>query len=491
MIIPKLIEIKRNKYFLLILILLNNMTLWAQLTNSLGTESVTELECVQSKITSTFVASSMEYVSTHPTGWNNERVLIHRSTDYGSTWTLIDSIEILPGEICIGDPVVAVDNSGNFYLVVMRVHSAFPSPFIVDLELYNSVDDGKTWSFVSKPYISNTDFWSDYPQIIARGSGELYLTFSLYKSTRESDSKVIFQKSVDEGLSWSNIHEFSIPEGEQVIMGSDISWGSDEKLHLTYAGVSNSQIYHFHSLDYGLNWSEISISSIGVTAANITKPISHINFDYFGVLSHKPHNVNTPITYHSFMDGNWQSLTLANGAYAQGLITNDGIIHLIYNQRVDNNFLIKYVSSVDKGQNFSNPIVLYSSDFTNDGDGEYQSLFIGTDGKCYLTFCDWGDDSRAKLLVFPPYTLGTEEYEEDDILIYPNPATEILTIELTNSSITKSVKLLNIYGTLIKEIPIENSQMKYEFNISKIPVGYYIVLVEEDTRFIVKNVLKH
>jgi len=466
------------------------MILWAQSPSSLMTERVTELECVQSKITNTFVTSSMEYVSLHPTGYNIERTLIHRSTDYGTTWTLIDSIEVLPGEIIIGDPVITIDNSGNFYLVVMRVRSGYPSPFVVDLELYKSIDDGQTWSFVSKPYICDLDFSADYPQIIAKGNGELYLTFSLVKSNWGYESKVIFQKSVDEGISWGNIHEFSIPEGELAIMGSDISWGIDEKLHITFAGILNSEIYHFHSIDFGLNWSDISLSDTGETAANVTKPISHVNFDYFGVLSHKPHNVNTPITYHSFIDGNWQSLTLAYGAYAQGLITDDGITHVIFNQKADNNFLIKYVSSVDKGLNFSDPSVLYSSSFTTDGNGEYQSLLIGTDGKCYLTFCDWGDDSRAKLLVFQPHTLGVHEYEEDNILIYPNPATEILTIKLTNSSVARSVKLLNLEGALIKEIPVENSQMKYEFNMSKIPVGYYFVLVVEDNRILVKNVLK-
>ncbi len=347
----------------------------------------------------------MEFVTIHPSGWNTERTLIHRSTDFGTTWTLIDSIEVLPDNICIGDPVIAVDNSGHFYLVVMRVHSVPPSPFLADLELYKSVDDGQTWNFVSNPYISNLDFGADYPQITAKGNGELYLTYSLNKLVGQVETKIIFKKSVDGGLSWGDPHEFPFPVGEHVVMGSDISWGKNEKLHITFGGTINFQIYHFSSIDFGENWSEISVSSTGTTSAHITKPISHINFDYVGVLSHQAHNVNTPITYHSFINGNWQSFKLADGAYAQGLISDDGIIHVIYNQKEGNNFAVKYVSSVDTGQNFSDPTVLYSSEYTHDGNGEYQSLFMGTDNNCYLTFCDWGDESRAKLLVFSPYSL--------------------------------------------------------------------------------------
>lgn len=491
MIMTRFIFIERNTILLFMLMLLCNMPLWGQLDGSLDTERVTELECVQSNLTNTFVASSMEYISSHPTAWNVERILIHRSADFGATWTLIDSIEVLPAEITMGDPALTIDDSGNFYLVVMRMYSAYPSPYDIDLELYKSVDDGQTWSFVSKPFISNAEFSADYPKIVARGNGELYLTYSLIESNGGYESKVIFQKSMDGGLSWGNVHEFSIPEGEQVIMGSDISWGSDEKLNITFSGIFNSRIYHAHSIDYGLNWSDISLSTPGETSANITKLISHTNFDYFGVLSHKAHNVNTPITFHSFLNGNWHSQTLANGAYAQGVITNDGLIHIVYNQKAGNDFLIKYVSSFDKGLNFSEPTVLYSSGFTADGNGEYQSLIIGTDGKCYLTFCDWGDNSKAKLLVFQPYSLGVEEYENDNIHVYPNPASKIINIELINSSQARSVKLLNLEGSLIKEIPVENSQTKYEFNISKIPVGCYILLIEEDNRYLLKKVLKH
>lgn len=475
-----------NKSKLLFIILLFQLHLQGQTISSLGTKGIVELECSQSKTTNTFIVASMERISTQPN--NQERTLIHRSIDNGMTWSVIDSIEPRNLEATVADPVLAHDDVGNFYLIVMRVISW--DDWIIDLELYKSIDDGLSWKFISKPYHDGKA--SDYPQLIAKGNGELFLVYNLADFVIQPwDVKINFTKSVNGGETWSTPHSFLIPqEFFNFNTGPDISWGKNKKLFVTFGSVVHNQIYHFTSDDFGDNWSNISISKNSTTISNnITKPISHTNFNFAGVLSHEPHETNTPITYHSFIEENWNSIKLSDGAYAQGYITNDGNVHVIYNQKESNTFNLKYVFSENKGKTFSTPMVLYSAKYTNDELGEYQSLTLGNDGNFYLAFCDWADNSKAKMLVFSSRTTGTENIFQNNFQIWPNPASDKLNIKLENPLITESILLISSDGRLIKKLNVELRCNLYEMDISNISKGMYSLIVNEINRVLVQKLI--
>jgi len=461
--------------------------LQAQSISSLETQGVVELECIQSSTTNAFIACSMERISSTP---NREQTLIHRSIDNGISWELVATISPTSSEISIADPVITQDEMGYLYLTVMRIYSWSPSPGTIDLELYKSTDDGQTWNYISSPFVYDGTFTPDYPQIISKGNGKLFLVYMKGGIINGIVTKMIFVKSSDGGVTWSNPHEFDFPSTAFTPIGADISWGIDESMHVTFGGGIESNIYYYTSTDEGDSWTTYASSS-SQTIGEITKPISHPDFEYIGVLSHRPHINDSPITYHSLIENEWSSFLLAEGAYAQGLITEDGIIHVTYNQQSGTNFTLNYVYSLDNGLSFSLPEVLYTASYTSTELGEYQSIINSIDGNFYLTFCDWGDNSRAKILVFSPYTyLTTSEHKLGSFNVHPNPSSGIITVSIDTNTSTNSISLMNTEGKILDKIFLVDNPSNLNFDLSQLSKGTYLILLEENNRYLVKRIIK-
>ena len=69
-------------------------------------------------------------------------------------------------------------------------------------------------------------------------------------------------------------------------------------------------------------------------------------------------------------------------------------------------------------------------------------------------------------------TLDLDSYSDSKKrLIYPNPASDFITIELENNNEEK-IKIYNIYGQLVKEVSISNNQ---KLNITELTNGIYTV----------------
>ena len=63
----------------------------------------------------------------------------------------------------------------------------------------------------------------------------------------------------------------------------------------------------------------------------------------------------------------------------------------------------------------------------------------------------------------------------DRPLIYPNPASDIVFIEIPKSNDFLEIEIFNINGTLINKIQIANEQSKFELKINQYHSGIYIV----------------
>ena len=469
---------------LLVLIFITGM-LNAQEISDLDTERIVELETVQSKISNTFITASMERYG------EITRVPIHRSTDNAYSWSLMDSIlpNVEEGDDEIPDPVVTCDELGHFYLMVMRVRENLPIVYLeADLELYRSIDDGQSWEYVSAPHAY--DGIADYPQIISRGEGELYLVYSYIPNfTSGFESRLVFMKSVDGGINWSPRYEFL--NDTLLSIGPDIAWGPDEKIIVTTGNRNDNLIYSFISENFGESWTEGSIFEVpNGEDSHISKPVGNPALDFYGVISHHAHENNTPIAYHAYEGEIASSHILGEGAYAQACITDDAKIHLVYNKEQANNFTINYIFSEDRGLSFSEPIVLYSSSFDNSGYGEYQSLVYGNDGLFYLSFCDWADNSSAKTLIFSPSISNTESEVGQELKVYPIPAYSDLHIEFPDGHKVETIRVFDLNGRLLKEVqPVANNSQQL-LDISGLPTAMYLLQLMEENRYIVRKIIK-
>jgi hypothetical protein len=453
------------------------LLLSAQLITDLGTGRIVELESVASSVSQTMVVASMERLGAH------SRVLIHRSTDFGQNWLLVDSILPYPGDTEIPDPVLATDSIGNFYLVVMRVHNASPPTLTTaDLNLYKSEDDGLSWNYLSSPHENNAI--ADYPQLLAGGDGELHLTYALmYEIPLLSNASLIYRKSTDGGLHWGP--EIVLSGDHISSIGADLSWGPEGKLFISSGDRNSDSIYVYHSHDRGESWlGPITSVLPPANPPHITKPVYHKDFHYYGLISHQAHNDQAAIYYHAFDGLEWHVQLIAEGAYAQGYLDDDGKIHLIYNQKEANVFKLKYITSEDGGLHFSEPLVLFSGPYDKSEAGEYQSLIHGSDGLFYLTFCDWTDQSSAKTLIFSP-NLSTNRFVlPEEFKLYPNPAHSNFTLELPSHYAPHTVILLNLNGEVVRKSVHSSPGNKFEFNIENEPNGLYLILVQEKHRYL-------
>jgi hypothetical protein len=78
---------------------------------------------------------------------------------------------------------------------------------------------------------------------------------------------------------------------------------------------------------------------------------------------------------------------------------------------------------------------------------------------------------------------GDENSKE--LSIYPNPATDDLTISNINSSIAE-IEIIDITGKLIKQLPINNVK-EIKINISDLSNGIYIIRIGNEFQKFIKK----
>ena len=74
-----------------------------------------------------------------------------------------------------------------------------------------------------------------------------------------------------------------------------------------------------------------------------------------------------------------------------------------------------------------------------------------------------------------------EETVNIDPVVYPNPATEKVTIEMSELSATSHVAIMDLSGRQFSVTKIAQYDHHLELDLSKLPAGIYIVSVYGDT----------
>lgn len=101
-------------------------------------------------------------------------------------------------------------------------------------------------------------------------------------------------------------------------------------------------------------------------------------------------------------------------------------------------------------------------------------------------------DPERKLITPQPviYRIDTF-YNNNKILIAPNPATEKIVVITGIGSSFAWVELFDIHGHIVKSITCEQHQQKLEIDVTDIPAGIYILKIKEnDQQIFVKKMVK-
>jgi hypothetical protein len=180
----------------------------------------------------------------------------YTSSDGGLSWdtnTLTSSFGVW------GDPVIDVDQDGNFYF--FHLSNPASGNWIDRIVCQKSTDNGSTWNDGSFTGLNGTKAQDKQWSIIDHSNGNIYLTwtqFDDYGSSNPNDkSMILFSKSTDGGDTWSaaqKINEFdgNCIDEDETVEGAVPALGPNGEIYVAWAGP-NGLVFN-KSLDQGDTW---------------------------------------------------------------------------------------------------------------------------------------------------------------------------------------------------------------------------------------------
>ncbi|MCR4965290.1 MAG: T9SS type A sorting domain-containing protein, partial [Bacteroidales bacterium] len=95
----------------------------------------------------------------------------------------------------------------------------------------------------------------------------------------------------------------------------------------------------------------------------------------------------------------------------------------------------------------------------------------------------------SNTVTFETNNNGVQTYLEKSVNLYPNPATEMVSVAVSDANIQiSSVEVYNVYGQLINVI--ESNDNPLRINVSGMADGMYYVRVTTDNGVVTKNFVK-
>lgn len=139
-------------------------------------------------------------VGTCTTTGDANRWIVRKSTDGGTTWTVVDNYQLKSG-ISAAANGIRVDASDNIY--VIGAASTYGAPYWITRK---STDGGTTWATVDNFELNASRSNFGY-RIEVDNSGNIYATGSCGNATLSTGNDWVIRKSTDAGSTWSTVLE--------------------------------------------------------------------------------------------------------------------------------------------------------------------------------------------------------------------------------------------------------------------------------------------
>jgi len=121
--------------------------------------------------------------------------------------------------------------------------------------------------------------------------------------------------------------------------------------------------------------------------------------------------------------------------------------------------------------------------------GSYISLaFPPSGGQPYVAFPDYGNFKKVSVMKYDSAFNGIKVPQQARLSIYPNPATDIITIETSGATRESNLVFLNIEGQQL--ITRQLTQPKTQLDISSLPSRVYFVRLTSDKSVATGKIIK-
>ncbi len=184
------------------------------------------------------------------------------SNDAGYTWSK-DSLTSTYG--VWGDPCLIADTAGNFYFFHLSGHYNNQN-WLDRIVCQKSSDNGQTWSNGTYAGLDGTKDQDKEWAIVDRQNNNIYMTwtqFDEYDSQTPGDSSnIMFSKSIDAGLNWSNAIRINKIAGDCIdsdntVEGAVPAVGPNGEIFVSWVGPAG--LVFDKSTDQGNSWLENDI----------------------------------------------------------------------------------------------------------------------------------------------------------------------------------------------------------------------------------------
>ena len=123
------------------------------------------------------------------------------------------------------------------------------------------------------------------------------------------------------------------------------------------------------------------------------------------------------------------------------------------------------------------------------GDGESPIGSLYSDGSFLFGMTKFGGaNNRGEIFEFQIRTNIDEINNYNKIMVYPNPAKDVIIIKNTHLNNLATISISNIQGELLMKYPINNEKM--ELNISNFSKGIYILKINDIDNIYVTKIIK-
>lgn len=438
------------------------------------------------------------------------------SLDTGNTWEQSQQLSDLG---VWGDPVLVVDSESNFYhLHLSNPFEVYPDGDWIDrIVCQKSINNGSSWSNGTFMGLNGDKDQDKEWAIVDLENDNIYVTWTQFDNYGSSDpldsTLILFSKSVDAGLTWSEPLRISDVAGDCIdsdntVEGAVPAVGPDGEIYVAWAGPEG--LMFDRSEDQGDTWldEDIFIDSIpggwdynipGIYRSN-GLPVTVCDLSdganngtiYVNWTDQRNGEDDTDVWLVKSTDGGdtWSDAIRVNddeeGKHqfltwmAVDQIT--GHLYFVFYDRRDHddNYTDVYMArSTDGGETFSNFIVSEESFLPSPGVffGDYNNIAAHNGViRPIWTRLHNGDLSLWTALVNFTVFTGVEEQVNESITMlqnYPNPASDEVYISFKLRKQEKvSLEIFNPQGQLVAS-PFENKEYDYGKHVIRLPLNKY------------------
>ncbi len=370
--------------------------------------------------------------------------------------------------IYVGNAGFSVDKASYLSLAF----SPFGQPYVAFTgDTYGATAmkfDGTNWLYVGSPSFSAQA--AAWISLAFSPSGEPYVAYQ--------DMQTIYYKATVmkfNGTIWVNVGSAGFSAGR--VDCTSLAFNQfDGQPYVTYRDWGNAYKATIMKFD-GTNW--VNVGNAGFSAGTV----------YFTSLAFSPSGQpcvaysdlanSSKATVMKFDGTNW--VNVGSAGFTEG---QAGFTSLAFSQTGQ-----PYVAYQDWGHNTSgiasvmkfdgaNWVYVGSESFSA-GESEYTSLAFSPSGQPYVAYMDFGiNATKATVMKYDSVNIGINELQESRLRLYPNPASDKITIEKSTIATLSLLSIMNVNGQQL--ITRHCTEPKLHIDVSNLPCGVYFVRLMDD-----------